>query len=78
MFLIWIGALLILCGVLLGVAQVLRRGRLSNPRRVGPTGASASLEPRLGQVKAFSLKAHWPALVLIVIGAILILTEAAF
>lgn len=77
MILIWLGVVLVIAGVLYGVAQALWHGRLSSDRHVGPTGATESLEPT-NSVKAFSLKTHWPALALITIGAILILTEAAF
>ncbi|MGO4387288.1 hypothetical protein AB4Y85_07100 [Microvirga sp. 2YAF29] len=77
MILTWIGVILVIAGVLYGVAQALGQGRLSVPRRMGPTGASESLEPP-DSVKAFSLRTHWPALALITVGAILILTETAF
>lgn len=77
MILTWVGVILVIAGVLYGVAQALWRGRLSNARRVGPTGATESLEPT-ESVKAFSLRTHWPALVMIALGAILILTETAF
>jgi hypothetical protein len=75
--LIWIGALLIICGVLYGAAQALWGGRLSDARLGRATKAGASLEPRQS-AKAFSFKTHWPAFVLILLGSILILTETAF
>jgi hypothetical protein len=74
MFLVWIGVLLIVAGVVLGASQALRKGRLSDPHRVGPTGTGATLEPR-GRVKAFSPKLHWPAVALVALGIILILTR---
>jgi len=70
--LIWAGALLILCGVLYGVAQVLWKGRLSDPKRAGTVRAAASLEPQQ-DMRPFSLKDHWPAFGLIAAGALLIL-----
>ena len=76
-FLIWVGALLILCGVVYGAAQALWRGRLSDARRGGTTRAGASLEPQQSP-RSFSFKTHWPAFALILIGGILILTETAF
>jgi hypothetical protein len=75
--LIWVGASLIICGVLYGAAQALRGGRLSDAR-LGKSGrAGASLEPQQN-TKSFSLKTHWPAFVLILLGSILVLTETAF
>jgi hypothetical protein len=76
-FLIWLGALLIICGVLYGASQALWRGRLSDARRSGASRTKASLEPQQS-VRSFSFKAHWPAFVLILLGGILILTETAF
>lgn len=73
----WIGALLVIAGVLYGAAQALWPGRLSDAKLGGRTGAKTSLEPRQSP-KAFSFKTHWPAFALILIGTILIFTEAAF
>ena len=75
--LIWIGALLILCGVIYGAAQALWGGRLSEARRGRATRKGASLEPQQSP-KAFSLRTHWPAFAMILIGCILIFTETAF
>lgn len=75
--LIWIGALLILCGVVYGAAQALRAGRLSDARRGQATRKGASLEPQQSP-RSFSFKTHWPAFVMILLGGILIFTETAF
>jgi len=75
--LIWIGAALIICGVIYGAAQALRGGRLSNVHPGRSPRAEASLEPQQSP-RAFSLKTHWPAFVMILFGGILILTEMAF
>jgi len=75
--LIWIGALLIICGVIYGAAQALWKGRLSDARAVRSGGEKTTLEPQQSP-RAFSLKTHWPAFVMILLGAILILTETAF
>jgi hypothetical protein len=74
--LIWIGALLIIGGALYGAAQALRRGYLSNAR-LGRTRESdgISLEPKQSTT-SFSLKTHWPAFTLIVLGSIFILAQA--
>jgi len=75
--LIWIGALLIIGGVLYGAAQALWGGRLSDARLGRSARTEASLEPRQG-ARAFSFKTHWPAFVLILLGSLLLLTETAF
>lgn len=75
--LIWIGALLVIVGVVYGAAQALWGGRLSDARLGRSTRTGASLEPRQSP-KSFSFKTHWPAFVLILLGGLLILTETAF
>ena len=74
--LIWIGALLVIGGVLYTAAQALRRGRLSDARRppAGPMGDT--LEPR-GAGAGFGLRENWPGLALIALGAFLLLAGAA-
>jgi hypothetical protein len=74
MFLVWVGALLIVCGVVLGATQALRKGRLSDPHRVGPSGTGVTLEPQ-ERMRAISPKVHWPAVALVSLGIILMLAE---
>ena len=76
MVLIWIGALLIIAGIVLAAGQVLWKGRLSDAHRMGPAGASTILEPQ-GRVRAFHPKHHWPSIILVAFGIILMLAEAA-
>lgn len=75
--LIWIGALLIIGGVVYGAAQALWAGRLSDAGPGRSSKAEASLEPQQG-TRSFSFRTHWPAFALILLGAILILTKTAF
>ena len=75
MFLVWVGALLIVGGVVLGATQAIRKGRLSDAHRVGSTGAGVTLEPR-GRVRGLSPRAHWPAVALVALGIILMLAAA--
>ncbi len=75
MFLVWIGALLIVAGVVLGAGQALRKGRLSDARQTGAAGAGATLEPQ-GRMRALSPKTHWPAVALVALGILLILAKA--
>lgn len=75
MLVFWLGALLVLIGVLVMATQAIRRGRLSEPRR--SRSAGATLEPQRPGA-GFGLKANWPGFVLIAIGAVLLLVGAAF
>lgn len=76
MVLIWIGALLIVAGIVLAAGQVLWKGRLSDPHRMGPAGG-ATLEPR-ERARALHPKHHWPSIALVALGIVLMLAEAAF
>jgi hypothetical protein len=76
MVLIWIGALLVVGGIVLAAGQVLWKGRLSEPHRMGPTGSGTTLEPR-ERVRALHPKHHWPSILLVALGIILMLAEAA-
>jgi hypothetical protein len=76
MVLIWIGALLIVGGIVLAAGQVLWKGRLSDPHKIGSTGSGATLEPQ-GRVRSFHPKHHWPSIFLVAVGLILMLAEAA-
>ncbi len=72
--LIWIGALLIIAGVVYAASQALWRGRLSDARRSGTESQRASLEPQQ-YPRSFSLMIHWPAIALILLGSILIMMD---
>ena len=75
MGLIWIGALLVLGGVLFTAAKSLGRGRLSDARSLRQGYASGTLEPK-GAGARFPLGAIWPGLVLLALGALLLLAGA--
>ncbi len=76
MVLVWIGALLIIAGIVLTAGQMLWKGRLSDAHRTGYTGASAALEPQ-ERARAFHPQHHWPSNNLVTLGIILMLAEAA-
>jgi hypothetical protein len=76
MLFVWAGALLIVVGVVYTAWQTLRRGRLSDARSVRPGSGSDTLEPQ-GRSMGFSLKANWPGLALIAVGAVLLLASGA-
>jgi hypothetical protein len=74
--LVWIGALLFFAGVVFTAAQAIWRGRLSESRQARPGAAGTTLEPRGSNTGGFGLKANWPGLGLIALGAILLLVGA--
>jgi hypothetical protein len=71
----WLGALLVVSGVLLMAAPPIWRGRLSGKRFRSPV-ADGTLEPRRPGA-GFGLRTNWPGLALIALGAILLLVGAA-
>jgi hypothetical protein len=74
--LIWIGALLMIAGVVYMAGQALWRGRLSRPRQSLPGGVT--LEPERREAAAgLGFKANWPGLALLALGAVLLLAGAA-
>lgn len=73
MALIWIGALLLLAGVMLMVAQPLWSGRLSGGR-IGRTQGKTLEPPRPG--RGLGIRSNWPGLALAAIGGALILASA--
>lgn len=76
MLIIWLGALLFICGVLYMAGAAIWRGRLSDP---SPTpAAGATLEPTHRGVGFLGLGPNWPGIALIVVGAILLLAGAIF
>lgn len=77
MLFIWLGALLVLSGVLFMAAQAIWRGRLSDARRSRSAVPGTTLEPQRPSA-GFGLKANWPGFVMIALGAILLLAGAAF
>jgi drug/metabolite transporter (DMT)-like permease len=75
--LIWLGALLILAGVVVTAMPPILQGRFSRLRRLGTTRPSNTLEPER-PARGFDPQASWPGLAMIVLGAILLLAGAAF
>jgi hypothetical protein len=75
--LVWIGALLILGGVVFMAAQPLLRGRLSGGKRLPSGGSSDTLEPQR-PAGGFGIKSNWPGFALVGLGAVLLLVGAAF
>ena len=76
MGLVWIGALLILGGVVFMAAQPLLRGRLSGGKRLPSSGSSDTLEPQR-PAGGFGIEYNWPGFALVGLGAVLLLVGAA-
>jgi hypothetical protein len=74
---VWIGALMVIVGVLLMAAQPLWRGRLSGVRRTHSAEPSVTLEPER-PARGFSMRSNWLGLALVVVGAVFLLAGAAF
>ena len=78
MTIFWLGALLIVVGVVLTAVPPILQGRLSRVRRVDTTARpSNTLEPAR-PAKGLDPGTNWPGLALIGIGIILLLAGAAF
>jgi hypothetical protein len=75
--LVWLGALLVLGGVVFMGVQPLLRGRLSGGKRLRSGEASNTLEPER-PAEGFGIKANWPGVALIALGAVLLLAGAVF
>jgi hypothetical protein len=74
--LVWIGALLVVSGIVFMARQPLLRGRLSGGKRLGSGQASDTLEPQRA-AGGFGIKSNWPGLALVALGAVLLLVGAA-
>ncbi|WP_439543240.1 hypothetical protein [Hyphomicrobium sp.] len=73
MTLILLGALLVLVGLVFMAYQPLRRHRLSGGKQLPPGKPANTLEP-INPAEGFGLKAVWPGLALVAVGAVLLLT----
>jgi hypothetical protein len=74
MLAIWLGALLVIGGLVFMAGQAIWRGRLSERRpRAAPAGDT--LEPR-ERGGGFGLATNWPGFALIALGAVLLLVGA--
>jgi hypothetical protein len=77
MTLVWLGALLVLTGVVFMAAQPLWRGRLSGGKRLRSGELSGTLEPQR-PAGGFGIRSNWPGLALVSLGTVLLLARVAF
>jgi hypothetical protein len=75
MAMIWIGALLILGGVVYTAIQPMMKGRMSRVRPVSPVRPGNTLEPER-PARGFGLHSNWPGLAMIAVGALVLLASA--
>lgn len=71
MMTIWLGAVLVICGILYMALAAIFRGRLSDPHL--SSEHTETLEPTAPGLRFLGVKSNWPGLLLIAIGAALLL-----
>jgi hypothetical protein len=76
MFLIGLGALLVLGGVLYMARSAIWRGSLSGPDSSRPV--RGTLEPRRRGVGFLGLETNWPGILLMAIGSVLLVAGSSF
>lgn len=76
MLIIWLGAFLVVCGLIYMVYEALSRGRLSGTRRPAAGVKDGTLEPRRHGVGFLGLTGNWPGLALMGAGFLLMLLGA--
>lgn len=75
--LIWLGALLVIAGVVQTALQPMLRGRMSGRRDTAAGTGRDTLEPA-EPARGFRLRSNWPGLAMIAVGAAVLLLAAAF
>ena len=76
MFLMGLGALLVLGGVLYMARSAIWRGSLSGPGSSRPV--RGTLEPPQRSVRFLGLGTNWPGILLMAVGAVLLVAGASF
>jgi hypothetical protein len=75
---IWIGAVMVVSGMLYMAGAALFQKRLSGPTRTPEGQTRGTLEPSRPGVKFLGLTRNWPGIALFAVGAVLLLFGAAF
>jgi len=78
MIVIWLGALLVILGLLQMAYSTLWTGRLSDPPRSRHGTRDSTLEPPRQDLRFLGLASNWPGIVLFVLGLLLLLSGGAF
>jgi hypothetical protein len=73
---VWIGALLFICGILFMARAAIFRGDMSEPHATSHDRAGATLEPDRRSLRFLGVSANWPGIVLTVVGALMLLAGA--
>jgi len=76
MFLMGLGALLVLGGFLYLARSAIWRGPLSGPESSGPV--RDTLEPPRRGMRFLGLGTNWPGILLMAVGAVLLVSGASF
>jgi dipeptide/tripeptide permease len=72
MIAIWLGAVLVVCGVLYMALAAIFRGRMSDARV--PSARTETLEPARPGLRFLGIKSNWLGLLLILVGAGLLIS----
>jgi len=70
---VWIGALLFICGLLFMARSTIFRGDMSQAHSSAYDPAGLTLEPNRRGLRFLGVKANWPGVALIVVGALMLL-----
>ena len=76
MFLMGLGALLVLSGILYMARTAIWRGPLSGPDSSRPV--RGTLEPPQRSVRFLGLGTNWPGILLMAVGAVLLVSGSSF
>jgi hypothetical protein len=70
---LWIGAFLVVCGLLVMARTAIFRDELSDPHASPDEPGGLTLEPQRRGLRFLGLKENWPGALLMAIGALLLL-----
>ena len=73
---VWIGALLVIFGLVYMARTAIFRGNLSEPHAPTYDPGAVTLEPERRSLRFLGVQANWPGMVMIVAGALLLLFGA--
>ena len=73
MLAVWIGAVLVICGVVYMARVAIFLGDLSAPHATAYDPGAVTLEPERRGLRFVGLQATWPGIVMLVVGALLLL-----